>query len=170
MLHKLVRRASVATALVVPSPTRPGVMQFYTDPILLFWWQPEIPRPTNWGCMKPRKTWDQLPKLTRFYIVYGSEIRRLHQLRLLVYPVTYRGFIHPRWLFGISEASMVNSMTIQVFNLGILDLLVWWWFEMTNKTPNGDEYPGRIRKKTPIKETHVFGLCCLLLLMKYWLV
>ena len=34
-------------------------------------------------------------------ILDGSEI--LPQLRLVVYPI--QGFIHPRWLFGISEPS-----------------------------------------------------------------
>ena len=30
-----------------------------------------------------------------------------HQLRLVVYPIILEGFIHPRWLFGISEPSTV---------------------------------------------------------------
>ena len=30
-----------------------------------------------------------------------------NQLRLVAYPIIYRGFIHPRWLFGISEPSTV---------------------------------------------------------------
>ena len=31
-----------------------------------------------------------------------------NQLMLVVYPIIYMGFIHPRWLFGISA---INSMT-----------------------------------------------------------
>ena len=38
--------------------------------------------------------------------VDGSEIRLTHQLRLVVYPIIYRVFIHPGWLFGISS---INS-------------------------------------------------------------
>ena len=30
-----------------------------------------------------------------------------NQLRLVVYPIIYAGFIHHRWLFGISEPSIV---------------------------------------------------------------
>ena len=30
-----------------------------------------------------------------------------NQLRLVIYPIIYRGFIHRRWLFGISEPSTV---------------------------------------------------------------
>ena len=33
-----------------------------------------------------------------------------HQLRLVVYPGIYRVFIHPKWLFGISEPSTVHLM------------------------------------------------------------
>ena len=38
--------------------------------------------------------------------VDASEIRLTHQLRLVVYPIIYRVFIHPGWLFGISS---INS-------------------------------------------------------------
>ena len=34
-----------------------------------------------------------------------------HQLRLVVFPHHLQGFIHPRWLFGISEASIVWQLT-----------------------------------------------------------
>ena len=39
--------------------------------------------------------------------VDGSEIWRENKLRLIVYPIIYGGFLHPRWLFGISY---INSM------------------------------------------------------------
>ena len=32
--------------------------------------------------------------------VDGSEIWRENKLRLIVYPIIYGGFLHPRWLFG----------------------------------------------------------------------
>ena len=49
----------------------------------------------------------------------GSEIRQTHQLSLVVYPLIYKVFLHPRWLFGISEASTVARnfcLTISIMN------------------------------------------------------
>ena len=47
----------------------------------------------------------------------------LHQLRLVVYPVIYKVFLHPNWLFGISEPSTVSQplgllkVQVQVYRL-----------------------------------------------------
>ncbi len=48
-----------------------------------------------------------------------------NELRLVVYPIIYRVFLHPRWLFGISA---INGITGLV-SLGCdhLDLIGWPW-------------------------------------------
>ena len=43
--------------------------------------------------------------------VDGSEIWRENQLRLIVYPIIYEGFLHPRWLFEISYINSVSMFT-----------------------------------------------------------
>ena len=39
----------------------------------------------------------------------------VYQLSLVVYPIIYKVFVHPRWLFGISEPSTVIKKTIGGF-------------------------------------------------------
>ena len=47
--------------------------------------------------------------------VDASETRRDNQLRLVVeIPLFYKGFIHPRWFFGISEPSTVLQVDMRV--------------------------------------------------------
>ena len=51
---------------------------------------------------------------TSVYIIHRSQLHTVdgrnpaNQLRLVVYPMIYRGFIHPRWLF---RTSSINSST-----------------------------------------------------------
>ena len=53
----------------------------------------------------------------------GTEIRGENQVRLVVYPILSRylqGFIHPRWLFGISSINSIYihfSLNVAVFQL-----------------------------------------------------
>ena len=42
----------------------------------------------------------------------------VHQLRLVGYPIICMGFIHPKWLFGMSS---INSMILPSTNLNCYD-------------------------------------------------
>ena len=46
--------------------------------------------------------------------VDGSEIRR-SPVDMVNIPIIYKGFIHPRWLFGISEPSTVINGDLNGF-------------------------------------------------------
>ena len=46
----------------------------------------------------------------------------VYQVRLVVYPIIYRFFLHPRWLFGISEPSTVSLHKKSEKNLDLLHL------------------------------------------------
>ena len=58
------------------------------------------------GSLLPGGRWLE-PGMSWNTTVDGSEIRRFHQLRLVVYPIIYDGFYASRWLFEISS---INSM------------------------------------------------------------
>ena len=59
-----------------------------------------------------------ISSLSHFLLVILLMVQKsgVHQLRLVVYHITYRGFIHSRWLCGISEPSTVyNSWVPKIF-------------------------------------------------------
>ncbi len=45
-----------------------------------------------------------------------AEIRRENQLRLVVYPIVFGGFIHPRWLFGMSAINRITCFFSRGFS------------------------------------------------------
>ena len=56
--------------------------------------------------------------------VDGSEIRETHQLSLVVYPIIYLGFIHPRWC----RISAINRRMSRdgSYSLEVFDIEKWW--------------------------------------------
>ena len=55
----------------------------------------------------------------------------IHQLRLVVYPIILLGFMHPRWLFGISEPSTVPLRIQPGF---LVRVILHVYYKMTSKT------------------------------------